>query len=142
MKRTNILLLLPFLWTSGVVLAEQSLLEGVAKQAIMNKAAEIAPAATQTVEGVSAAGQILQNTPDTLKSQAQAIAAETAKQKLMEATPVQVQQGIKELKSSTAAAEKIKNQVNNLPKSSARVTKSIKRETRQAINKKVADLLK
>lgn len=96
----------------------------------MNKAAEIAPAATQTVEGVSAAGQILQNTPEALKAQAQAVATETAKQKLMEAAPMQVQQGIKELKSSTAAAEAIKNRVNNLPKSS------------QTINKKVAGLLK
>jgi hypothetical protein len=84
MKNKAILFSL-MLVASGAVLAEQSLVEGVAKQAVTDKATEVAPAAT-----------------DALQDQAK----EVVKEKATEVVPAEVKKAGETVKTGKEAAPK------------------------------------
>jgi hypothetical protein len=139
--KNKALLLITLLITSSSVLAEQDAPGNAGKQLLKDTATSVAP--KEAVEGIKATGQQLKesvkSTPEALKSQAQDIATESAKQKLDEAVPEKAKQGIKTVESGTKAAKKMKG---NIPKSSGEATKAIKGKAKEEAAKKALDILK
>lgn len=144
--KNNTLLASALFIVSTVVLAEQSLLEGVAKQAAKDTAAAVAPGAVERAEqadqALKDAKQIKENAqkaPDAMKKQAQDTLEETAKQKLEQATPEHVKEGAQAIKSGAETAKQLKGQAENLPKSSSETVKTLKHKTKAEAQKKASE---
>jgi hypothetical protein len=127
--RNKAILFSLMLVATGSALAEQSLLEGVAKQAVDNKAAEVSPGA---IEKVDTANQTLNKAkalkggaemaPDTLQDQ--------AKDKAAAAVPAEVKEAGK-------TTEHLKGKVDTVPKS----TKAIKNKAKEQTPEKALELV-
>lgn len=137
------LLLSTLLIVSNAAMAEQSLLEGVAKETVKNTATSMAPGA---VEGAQQTGQTLkdakqmkdtaQKAPEAAESQAKEALKKSTKQQLEKATPAEVKEGEKALKSGAETARQLKGQV---PESSTKHVKSMKHKATAKAKKKTAD---
>jgi len=143
------LLISSLLIASGAVMAEQSLLEGVAKQAAKNTAAAVAPdavagaeTADQALKDAKQVKDAVQNAPVAAKDQAQKALEETAKQ----ATPEPVKQGTEAVKSGKETVKKLEGEVKALPKSSSQEVKKLKHKStakaKQKGTEKALELLK
>jgi len=143
------LLISSLLIASGAAMAEQSLLEGVAKQAANNTAAAVAPGvvagaetADQALKDAKQVKDAVQNTPEAAKDQTQKAIEGTAKQ----ATPEQVKEGAEAVKSSSETSKKLQGEVKALPKSSKQTAKSLKHKStakaQQKGTEKALELLK
>jgi hypothetical protein len=138
MKNKAILFSL-MLVASSSVLAEQSLIEGVAKQAVEDKATEVAPGA---VKGVEATNQTLgkakslkgvaEIAPDALQDQAK----EVVKEKASAAVPAEVNKAEETVKSGKESAEHLKGKVEVAPKS----TKALKSKAKHKAIEKALEL--
>jgi hypothetical protein len=118
---------------SNSVLAEQSLLEGIAKQTVQDKAAEVAPsaiekggAANQTLDKAKALKGAAEMAPDTRQDQAK----EVVKEKATAAVP-------EEIKKTGETTENLKSKVDSAPKS----TKEIKNKAKQKTAEKALELV-
>jgi hypothetical protein len=131
--RNKAILISLMLVATGSVLAEQSLLESVAKQAVENKAAEVAPG---TIEKVGAANQTL-NKAKALKGAAeiapnalQVQAKDVVKEKAAAVVPAEVKQ-------AGEATEHLKGKVNSVPKP----TTAIKNKAKEQVAEKALELV-
>lgn len=136
--RNKAILFGSLLFVSGSVLAEQSLLEGVAKQAAKDTATAVAPsevekakAASQVLENAKKLKESVENAPDALKEQAKETAKESVKKKIDQATPEEIQK-------ASEAVKGLKEKVGNAPKS----TQAIKSKAKQKAAEKALDLLR
>jgi hypothetical protein len=116
MKNKAILFSL-MLVASGAVLAEQSLVEGVAKQAVTDKATEVAPVAT-----------------DALQDQAK----EVVKEKATEVVPAEAEKAGEAVKTGKEATKNLKGKVEDAPKS----TKALKGKAKHKVVEKALELPK
>lgn len=142
------ILLASLLMISSAVMAEQSLLEGVAKQTAKNTAAVVAPGAVERAEAANQAlkdaqqmKDTVKNVPESVKNQAPETLKTTAEQKLEEATPEQLKQGATAVKSGAETAKQVKAQAKNLPESSKQAVKSMKHKAKKKTAEKALELL-
>ncbi|MEN8261005.1 MAG: hypothetical protein ABFS02_10540 [Pseudomonadota bacterium] len=147
--RNNVILFSSFLIVSSSVLAEQGLVEGAAKQlakdAVTSAAPEAVKSATQASESLEQANDLKEsvvNAPDAVKERAQDMAKDAAMQQLKEATPEEVKQGIGAVESGKETAEKLKGQVDSVPKSPDDVTKAIESKAQEKATERALDLLR
>jgi|GEM_PF-705931 len=147
------LLIGSLLIASGAVMAEQSLLEGVAKQEAKNTAATVAPGAVERAEAADQAlkdakqvKDAVQNAPEAAKDQAQKAVEGTVKQQLEQATPKEIKEGAEAVKSGKETAKKLEGEVKALPKSSSQEVKKLKHKStakaKQKGTEKALELLK
>lgn len=137
--RNKAILFSLMLVASSSVLAEQSLVEGIAKQAVTDKATEVAPVA---VEKATAASSVLDKAkalkegaviaPDVLQDQAK----EAVKEKVTEAVPAEVKKAGETMKTGKEAAENLKGKVGEAPKS----TKALKGKAKHKVVEKALEL--
>jgi hypothetical protein len=127
--RNKAILFSLMLVATGSALAEKSLLEGVAKQAVENKAAEVAPdaiekvdTANQTLNKAKALKGSAEMAPDTLQDQ--------AKDKAAGAVPA-------EAKKTGETVGHLKSKVDTEPKS----TKAIKSKAKEKTAEKALELV-
>jgi hypothetical protein len=139
MKNKAILFSL-MLVASTAVLAEQSLLEGVAKQAVQDKATEVAPDAVKNIEATNQALDkakslkgAAENAPGALQEQAK----EVVKEKASAALPAEVKKAGETVKTGKESAENLKGKVEAAPKS----TKALKSKAKGAATDKALNLL-
>lgn len=140
------ILLTSLLLISSTVMAEQSLLEGVAKQTAKNTAAMVAPGAMERAEAANQAlkdakqmKDTVKDVPESVKNQATETLKVTAKQKLEEATPEQLKQGANTVKRGAETAKQVKAQAKNLPESSKQAVKQMKHKAKKKAAEKTAE---
>jgi outer membrane biosynthesis protein TonB len=128
--RNKAILFSLILVASGSVLAEQSLLEGAAKQAITDTATNAAPTAVksldtanQTLENAKNLSKDVEKAPAALQDQAKKTAQESAKKTLDAATPEAAKKSVEAVKTGTKTAENLKAKVDKAPKSTKAVSK-------------------
>jgi hypothetical protein len=138
--RNKAIVLSLMLVASTSVLAGQSLLEGVAKQVVQDKATEVAPnaiekagAANQTLDKAKALKGAAEKAPDTLQDQA----TEAVKEKAKKAMPEEAKKAGETLKTGKDTAENLKGQADSAPKS----TKAIKNKAKGKAAEKAFDLV-
>lgn len=139
MKNKAILFSL-MLVASSSVLAEQSLVEGVAKPAVKDKATEVAPQAAEKVEAASptldkakSLKEGAELAPDALQDQAK----EAVKEKATEAVPVEAKKAGEAVKTGKEAAGNMKENVDSAPKS----TKAVKSKAQHKAAEKALELM-
>ncbi len=138
MKNKAILFSLMLVATTAV-LAEQSLLEGLAKQAVQDKAAVVAPDAVKNIEATNQALDKAKSlkgatelAPDALQDQAK----EVVKEKASAAVPAEVKKAGETVKSGKESAENLKGKVDAAPKS----TKALKSKAKHKAIEKALEL--
>jgi hypothetical protein len=138
MKNKAILFSL-MLVSSTAVFAEQSLLEGAAKQAVQDKAAVVAPDAVKNIEATNQAVDKAKSlkgaaelAPDALQNQAK----EVVKEKASAAVPAEVKKAGEIVKSGKESAENLKGKVEAAPKS----TKALKSKAKHKVIEKALEL--
>ncbi len=138
MKNKAILFSL-MLVASTAVLAEQSLLEGIAKQAVQDKATEVAPDAVKNIEATNEAldkakslKQATEIAPDALQDQAK----DVVKEKASAAIPEEVKKAGETVKTGKESAENLKGKVEAAPKS----TKALKSKAKHKDIEKALEL--
>jgi len=143
--RNKAILFSSFLLVSGPVLAEQSLLKDVAKQAAKDTATAVAPdavekagAVNQTLGNAIKLKEGVENAPDAVKEQLKETVKESVKQKIDQATPEQTKKAAETLKAGKEAVKNMKEKVDTAPKS----TKAIKSKAKQKAAEKALDLLR
>ncbi len=139
MKNKAILFSL-MLVASTAVLAEQSLLEGVAKQAVQDKAAVVAPDAVKNIEATNQALDKAKSlkgatelAPDALQDQAK----DVVKEKASAAVPAEVKKAGEAVKSGKESVENLKGKFEAAPKS----TKALKSKVKGTATDKALNLL-
>lgn len=139
--RNKVILFSSLLLVSGSVLAEQSLLKEVAKQAAKDTATAVAPdavekagAVNQTLGNAIKLKEGVENAPDAVKEQLKETVKESVKQKIDQATPEQTKKAVETLKS----AKELKEKVRSAPKS----TKALKSKAKEKAAEKALDLLR
>lgn len=139
--RNKAILFSSLLLVSGSVLAEQSLLKEVAKQAAKDTATAVAPdavekagAVNQTLENAVKLKEGVENAPDAVKEQLKETVKDSVKQKIDQATPEQTKKAVETLKS----AKDLKEKVGRGPKS----TKALKSKAKEKAAEKALDLLR
>ncbi len=131
MKNKAILFSL-MLVASSAVLAEQSLVEGIAKQAVQDKATEVAPDAVKNIEATNQLKGAAEIAPDALQDQAK----EVVKEKASAAVPAEVKKAAETVKSGKESAEHLKGKVGAAPKS----TKALKSKAKHKAIEKALEL--
>lgn len=147
--RNKTLLLVSLLMASGSVLAEQSLLEGAARQMAADAGASAAPeavkgaaAANQAVESANALKETAEKAPGALKVQTQENLKEALKQKIDAVTPEQANRGAEALKRGKDAVKKMKIKLKKAPEASHKSAQALKGEAKEKTAEKVLELLR
>lgn len=114
--RNKAILFGSFLLVSSSVFAEQSLLEGVAKQSAKDSAAAVAPdavkkveSANQTLENANSLKKGAENAPDAVKDQLKETLKESVEKKVDQATPEETKKAVEVLKSGKEKVESAPN---------------------------------
>ena len=115
---------------SSSVLAEQSLLEGAAKQVITDTATNVAPTAVKnldtankTLENAKNLSKEAEKAPVTLQDQAKKTAQDSAKKALDAATPEAAKKSVEAVKTGTKTAKNLQEKVDKAPKSTKAISK-------------------
>ena len=145
MMRNKAILFSSFLFVSSSVLAEQSLLEGVAKQAAKDTATAVAPnavekveAANQTLKNAKSLKEGAENAPDALKEQSKEMVKEAVKQKVEQATPEETKKAVEALKTGKETVKNLKGTV----ESASKTTKAIKSKAKEKAAEKALKQLR
>ncbi|MFI3187887.1 MAG: hypothetical protein QX198_18075 [Methylococcaceae bacterium] len=138
--RNKAILFSLMLVASSSALAEQSLLEDVAKQAVTDKVSEVAPGAIEKVnEAKSTLNQAkslkdaAEISPETLQEQAK----EAVKQKVTAAVPEEAKKAGETLKTGKESAENLKEKIKEAPKA----TKTLKSKAKEKAAEKALKLI-
>jgi hypothetical protein len=137
--RNKAILFSLMLVASSSVLAEQSLVEGIAKQAITDKATEVAPVAVEKAAAASSTldkAKTLKEGVESAPAAAQMQATEAVKEKATEAVPAEAKKAGETVKTGKEAAENLKGKVGEAPKS----TKALKGKVKHKIVEKALEL--
>ena len=147
--KNKTLLWVSLLMASGSVLAEQSLLEGAARQMATDAATSVAPeavkgaaVANQAAESANALKETAEKAPAALKAQTQENLKEALKQKIDAVTPEQANRGAEALKRGKDAVKKMKIKLKKAPEASHKATEALKSEANEMAAKEVLKLLR